>query len=166
MKLINIIFSLCIFSFISQSKEICQIKIAEPSREFLINKQVNEKLKPHQKLSHVLMEYESDDSNLVSTKNQKKLKILFFTLDGKKFESVYDPYHREKKVWKINSSKTQIFPELFKNYSDVIPFQENLAIRFYDTNDKNFFLISYSNKDCSDSNSKIKPKLFLGSRAN
>ena len=166
MKSINLVFCLCIYSFLSQAKEICQIKIAEPSHEFLINKQVNAKLKPHQKLSHILMEYDSDDTNLATTKNQKNLKIHFFTLDGKKFESVYDPYHSEKRVWKINSAKTQIFPEFFKNYSDIVSFQENLAIRFYDVNDKNFFLIGYSSKNCIESNSKIKPKMVLGSKAN
>ena len=146
-------------SFNCFSKMLCEIDISSPRERLSSNKELNNQLKQHQKLSHIKIEI---DSLNLKTKSPQETKLYFKTLDAKKFESVYKPYSGVQAIWKVDFSKSQIFPQLFKNYVNIIEYDSKYLIRMYDSpKEKSLISLSFEKRDCAEI---IPKKILTGSR--
>lgn len=148
-----------LLSLNSFSKILCEIDISSPRERLSSNKDLNSQLKQHQKISHIKIEI---DSLNLKNKSLHETKLYFQTLDSKKFESVYKPYSGTQALWKVDFSKSQIFPQLFKNYVNIIEYDSKFFIRMYDSpKEKSLISLSFEKRDCSEI---LPKKIITGSR--
>lgn len=111
------------------AKTMCSIPVESAMAEFKDNKALNDRLKKHQKIKTVSFDIDMD--NLQSDKNNK-LKLVFETIQSKKFETTYTWHNKKFSVWKVDFSKSQIFPQLFKNFLNLTQFNSKFYLRLYD----------------------------------
>ena len=125
------------------NKTVCLIPI-ESSKE---NSIINERLKVHQKLKSI--SFSIDLRNLQSDTN-KNLNLIFETTQSKKFETIYSHYNKSVNVWKVDFSKSVIFPQLFKNYMNISFFNNKYYLRLYDNpTEKSIVNLTFDSSSCS-----------------
>lgn len=124
-----IFLSLVMLSLTAKAKWLCAIKIANPKLEYIANKDLNTRLKKHQQLKTVEIELSSLD---FSKQGQLETKIYFYTYEGKKFEAIYKSLGKSVAIWKLDFSRSQIFPELAKSYLNIVEFNARFYVRLYD----------------------------------
>lgn len=155
-----ILILLLLVGTLTYAKTICQIDMVNPKPGFESNKAINDALKPHQKLKEIKLEIDSLDMKSVSGKTAK---LYFYTKDSKKFEASFKSYHPDSYLWKIDFAKSQIFPQLFKSYLNMIEYNSKFHLRMYDApSDSTMVKLTFQKNDCRD----IVPigKMFTGAR--
>lgn len=131
----------------------CSIPIEGASVQHKDNILLNDRLKAHQKMKSV--SFAIDIENLKSDGNSK-VQLVFETVQLKKFETMYNFYNKNVNVWKIDFSKSQIFPQLFKNYMNITQFNSKFYLRLYDTPaEKTIVSLTFDLSNCSESKSNL-----------
>lgn len=156
----QILILLLLVGTLTYAKTICQIDVANPKLGYETNKNINDVLKPHQKLKEIKLEVDSLDAKAISAKTAK---LYFYTLDSKKFETAFNSFNASSFVWKIDFGRSQIFPQLFKNYLNVIEYNSRYHVRLYDApSDTTMVNLSFQKNDCRE----IVPvgKMLTGAR--
>lgn len=156
----QILILLLLVGTLTYAKTICQIDVANPKSGYETNKNINDVLKPHQKLKEIKLEVDSLDVKTMAT---QKAKLYFYTLDSKKFETSFNSFNTTSFVWKIDFARSQIFPQLFKNYLNVIEYNSRYHVRLYDApSDTTMVNLSFQRNDCRE----IMPvgKMLTGAR--
>lgn len=135
------------------AKTMCSIPIEGASVQHKDNILLNDRLKAHQKMKSV--SFAIDIENLKSDGNSK-VQLVFETVQLKKFETMYNFYNKNVNVWKIDFSKSQIFPQLFKNYMNITQFNSKFYLRLYDTPaEKTIVSLTFDLSNCSESKSNL-----------
>jgi hypothetical protein len=143
----------------SLAKHICQIDIVNPRASLIGNLDLNKRLKPHQRLNVMRLELDSLD---LRTQVAKETKVHFYTLDSKKFESIYKPYNVSQFVWRIDFSRSQIFPQFFKKDLNLIEHNAKYYLRMYDVaKEESQISLMFEKRDCIE----VMPnKILTGAR--
>lgn len=128
----------------------CSIPIESATGDFKDNKILNERLKKHQQIKS--LSFTLDLENLQNDKNSK-LQLIFETTQSKRFETIYNSYNKKSQIWKVDFSKSQIFPQLLKNYMNITFFNSKYYLRLYDTpTEKTMVNLIFDSSNCSPSN--------------
>lgn len=147
-----LVLTLSLLSSVLFAKTTCSIPIEGASAE---NSLLNERLKKHQKIR--TLSFAIDLENLQSDK-YNKIQLIFETIQSKKFETTYSRNDRNLMAWKIDFSKSQIFPQLFKNYLNIIQFNSKYYLRLYDNpTEKTMINLVFDSTYC---HSKTNPNLL------
>lgn len=129
------------------AKTMCTIPIEGATGELKENAVLNDRLKKHQKIK--ILKFAVDLDNLQSDKN-KKIQLVFETVQSKRFETTYNVYNKTVQVWKVDFSVSQIFPQLFKNYMNITQFNSKFYLRLYDSpTEKSMVNLIFDSSNCS-----------------
>ncbi|MBL7542349.1 MAG: hypothetical protein JNL11_00965 [Bdellovibrionaceae bacterium] len=145
---------LLLFIFVVSStlmaKAMCLVPIDGASGDLKDNAMVNNRLKTHQKIKS--LRFDIDLETLQSDKN-KKIKLVFETIQAKKFETSYNFYNKTLQVWKVDFSTSQIFPQLLKNYMNITQYNSKYYLRLYDSpSEKSIVNLIFDSSNCKPSN--------------
>ncbi len=138
------------------AKTTCTIPIEAATQDNKGNSTLNDRLKKHQRIKSV--SFEIDIENLKSDKNSK-IVLVFETTQSKKFQSLYNQYNKNLSIWKNDFSKSQIFPELSKNFLNLTLFNSKYYLRLYDSpTEKTMVNLKFDTTNCSPVNSSLLSK--------
>ncbi|MCB0369788.1 MAG: hypothetical protein KDD45_10205, partial [Bdellovibrionales bacterium] len=108
-------------------------------------------LKKHQQLNSISFELNGLDMRVIA---RQELRIKFKTKGNKIFESTYKPYNSTYTIWKVDFSRSQIFPELLKDYANIIQYNSYYYLRIYDSKKESEMIsLKFDNQDCKSLNS-------------
>lgn len=129
------------------AKSTCSIPVESAYGEFKDNALLNERLKKHQKIKNITF---SIDLNSLQSEKNAKIQLIFNTTQSKKFETIYNTYNKNVNVWKIDFAKSQIFPQLFKNYLNITQYNSKYYFRLYDMpSEKSIVSLVFDSTHCS-----------------
>lgn len=129
------------------AKSQCSIPIESATGEYRDNAILNQRLKMHQKIRNITF---SIDLNHLQSETNRKIQLVFYTTQLKKFETTYNHYNRNVNVWKVDFSTSQIFPQLFKNYLNVTQYNSKYYLRMYDSpSEKTIVSLVFDSSHCS-----------------
>lgn len=150
MRSVIALFIISFLSVVSLANSVCSIPVEGASIENKSNASLNDRLKNHQKIKSI--SFSIDLNNLKNEKNNM-VRLVFETMQSKKFETVYNMYNKNVNVWKIDFSKSQIFPQLFKNFLNITQFNSKYYLRLYDMpTEKTIVNLVFDSSNCSSGN--------------